>query len=302
MTRATAVLILGLGAAFAFALSAFLQQAASRHLAGHPGTELAGKGLPGAFKLFRKLLHSSRWFVGWFVNLLGFFIQAAALRLGTVAAVQPLMTTQLLFAMPLASMERKRRPTVVDVLSGLAICGGIALFMVVGGAGSLTGKADRGRVLLAVAAAGGAVALLVAASRGRAPAVSALLLACAAGVCFAFTAVFMKLTADSLLDRGVVHTAVDWVGYALAGSTVLGLVLGQTAYAAGPLPWALAAMNIVNPVVSYAVGCLAFHADPPTTPGALAGIAGAGALLVVGVIGLVRSPSTRVWLPEGSSV
>jgi drug/metabolite transporter (DMT)-like permease len=302
VTRATAVLILGLGAAFAFALSAFLQQAASRALAGHPGTELAGKGLPGAVRLFRRLLRSRRWFVGWLVNLGGFFLQAAALRLGSVAAVQPLMTTQLLFAIPLASWEGRSRPSLSDALSGLAICGGITLFMFVDGAAPLSGRADRGRVVLATVAALGGVALLVFSSRGRAPAVSAVLLACAAGICFALTAVFMKLTADELLDRGIAATATDWVGYALAGSTALGLVLGQTAYAAGPLPWALAAMNIVNPVASYAAGVLAFETPLPTTPGALAGIAGTGALLVVGVIGLVRSPSTRIWLPEGSHV
>ncbi|MFT4084757.1 MAG: DMT family transporter [Nocardioides sp.] len=295
MTRAWVVLILGLGAALAFAVSAFLQQNASRRLDGAPGAALANKGLPGAVRLFRRLVRSPRWFAGWLVNLGGFGLQAAALRLGSVAAVQPLMTTQLLFAMPLASWEQKRRPTWPDLLAGAAICAGIALFMTVDGAAPLTGAADRGRVLLAVAAGAAGIGLLVSVSRGRPPTVAAVLLACAAGICFALSAVFMKLTADSLLDHGVRATAVDWVGYALAGSTGLGLVLGQTAYAAGPLPWALAAMNIVNPVASYLAGALAFDASVPSTPGALAGVVGAGALLVIGVVGLVRSPSARVW-------
>jgi hypothetical protein len=60
VTRATAVLVLGLGAAFAFALAAFIQQSASRRLSGHPGTRLAGEGLPGAVSLFGRLLHSRR--------------------------------------------------------------------------------------------------------------------------------------------------------------------------------------------------------------------------------------------------
>lgn len=298
MNRAEIVLVLGLVAAFGFALSAFLQQRASRHLAGQPGQTLARKGLPGALKLLSRLLRSTEWFFGWFINLLAFFVQAAALRLGSVAAVQPLMTTQVLFTMQLSSWDARRWPGWLDWLSGLAICGGVALLMTVDGAAPLTGTADRPMVLLVTVVAVGIVAALVAASRFRpSPALAAILLACAAGVCFALTAMFIKLTADDLLDRGVMATARDWVGYALAGSTGVGLALGQLSHAAGPLPWSVSAMNIVNPLASYVAGMLAFDARLPTSAGALAGLAGAGALLVLGVIGLVHSPSLAAWNP-----
>ena len=126
--------------------------------------------------------------------------------------------------------------------------------------------------------------VLVAASRFRpSPALAALLLACASGVCFAMTAMFMKLTGDDLLGPGIAATARDWVGYGLAASTGIGLALGQLSHAAGPLPWSVSAMNIVNPLASYAGGVIAFHAHLPTSPGALAGLAGAGALLVLGL-------------------
>jgi hypothetical protein len=111
------------------------------------------------------------------------------------------------------------------------------------------------------------------------------------------TAMFMKLTTDDLINRGVAATARDWVGYALAGSTSIGLALGQLSHAAGPLPWSMSAMNIVNPVVSYISGMVAFGTDLPTSPGALAGIAGAAALLILGVIGLTHSPSISIWSP-----
>lgn len=298
MTQAYVVLMLGLMAAFGFALSAWLQQRASRQLAGQPGTQLARQGLPGAVRLLGRLVRSHAWFFGWLVNLLAFLVQAAALRLGSVVAVQPLMTTQVLFTMPLASWESKRWPKPLDWLSGLAVCGGVALLMIVDGAAPLTGETDRARVLLISVIAIGAVAVLVAASRFRpSPALAAILLACAAGICFAMTAMFMKLTADDLLDHGIGATARDWVGYTLAASTGVGLALGQLSHAAGPLPWSVSAMNIVNPLASYVVGMVAFRADPPTSPGALAGLAGAGALLVLGVVGLVHSPSLSAWNP-----
>lgn len=298
MSRAGIVFLLGAVAAFGFAWSAFLQQQASTHLAGQPGAALSRKGLPGAVRLLGRLVHSPAWFVGWTVNLLAFLVQAAALHLGSVAAVQPLMTTQVLFTIGLSSWTARRWPTALDWLAGSAICGGVALLMVVDGAAPMNGEADRPRVFLVTVAAIGAVAILVAASRFRpSPALAALLLACAAGVCFAMTAMFMKLTTDDLIDRGVAATARDWVGYALAISTSVGLALGQLSHAAGPLPWSMSAMNIVNPVVSYISGMVAFGASLPTSPGALAGIAGAAALLILGVIGLVHSPSIGAWSP-----
>jgi multisubunit Na+/H+ antiporter MnhG subunit len=211
------------------------------------------------------------------------------------------MTTQVLFTIMLSSWMARRWPTVLDWLSGSAICGGVALLMAVDGAAPLTGDADRGRVLLVAVAAAGSVAVLVVASRFRpSPALAALLLACAAGVCFAMTAMFMKLTTDDLIERGVAATARDWVGYGLAASTSIGLALGQLSHAAGPLPWSISAMNIVNPLVSYISGMIAFHAELPTSAGALAGIFGAAALLFLGVVGLVRSPSIYVWSPADS--
>lgn len=303
MTRAELVFVLAVVAAFGFAWSAFLQQRASTHLSGHPGERLARQGLPGALALLRRLVRSPAWFVGWVVNLLAFFVQAAALHFGSVAAVQPMMTTQVLFTIMLSSWSARRRPTLLDLLAGSAICGGVALLMLVDGAAPLTGHADRARVLLVTLIAIAAVAVLVAASRFRpSPALAALLLACASGVCFAMTAMFMKLTGDDLLGPGIAATARDWVGYALAGSTGIGLALGQLSHAAGPLPWSVSAMNIVNPLASYAGGVIAFHAPLPTSPGALAGLAGAGALLVLGVVGLVHSPSINAWSPTPTPI
>src|SRR6266550_3145541 len=147
-------------------------------------------------------------------------------------------------------------------------------------------KASRTHVLLATAAATVLVLLLVAAARRyhSEPQFRAVMVSVAAGVCFAMTAVFITLTADDLIHRGIPATAVDWPGYALAGSTLLGLLLEQDAFATGSLATAVAAMTITNPIASYLLGVLAFEADAPDEPGALAGLASAGLLVVVGVI------------------
>ena len=52
----------------------------------------------------------------------------------------------------------------------------------------------------------------------------------------------------------------------------------------------------VNPIASYAIGVLAFPVVFPSGNVALAAIAGAGALLIAGAIGLAHSPSADLWL------
>jgi hypothetical protein len=296
VSRADGVVLLAVGAAFLFALAAYLQQRASRRLA-----ERAMHGITGAASLTWQMLHNRAWLVGWSTNLAGWLTQAIALRLGSVAAVQPLISTQLLFALPLASFESRTWPSLRDWLAGLSVCGGIGVLLGGSGAAPLGGTADRRLVVLASFAAAAAILVLVRASRGTTPRVTSVLTGCAAGICFAMSAVYLKLTADELFERGVGATALDWPGYALAISTALGLVLGQASYASGPLPWALAAMNVTNPVISYVVGCLAFDARPPTNPGTLAELALAGALLLAGALGLAFSPSVDIWAPASEA-
>lgn len=284
---------LGLLAAFLNAAAASLQQ---------HGTQLAHYSLPPhrsgsalalAPALARRLVHTRVWLAGWVTDLSGFVVQAAALTFGSVALVQPLLVTELLFALPLATAWSRRMPGRRAWWSAAAISGGVALFLAVPGAAPIDGGANRERIILAGFLAAALVAILLLASIRRRPLVQATLVAVAAGLCFAMSAVLLKLTSEDLLERGIAATATDWVGYALAVATLSGLLLVQWAFTTGSLAAAVAAMTITNPIASYLVGVLAFHAAPPKTPGALTALAGAGALISVGVVGLSHSSIVR---------
>ncbi|HEY6934131.1 MAG TPA: DMT family transporter [Marmoricola sp.] len=291
MSMAVIVVLLGLLASFLFALAAYLQQRAARQ------TEREGRTVVnGLYSLMRKLVRDRVWISGWFVNLGGFATQAAALHLGSVAVVQPLLATQLMFAMPMSSLERRRWPRLRDWASCLAICGGLIVLLVVVAAAPLQGQPDRTKILIAVGIALAIIATVVPlAYRLDHEAMNVATAACA-GLCFSMTGVFLKLTSDDLANHGVAYTATDWVGYALAGSTLLGLVLEQGAFANGPLPWAIATKDSMNPIASYTIGVLAFPVAFPNGVGALIGIAVAGALLILGAVGLAHSPSADLWL------
>lgn len=293
------VVPLSLAAALLFAVAAAAQQRAARTAAGSaPGpadpARTASRWLP-VLRILHRLLRDRLWLLGWVTNLAGFLTQAAALHLGSIAVVQPLLVAQLLFALPLSTVRSRRRPRPWDWAGAGLVCAGLVVLLSVRGAVPPAADARRSYALLAVAAAVVLIGGLLAVARSvhSRPQERAALVAVAAGVCFAMSAVFITLTTDDLIHRGVGATAADWVGYALAGSTLLGLLLEQDAFASGSLPTAVAAMTITNPVVSYLAGVLVFDATPPRTPAALAAVAVAGLLVGVGVVVLAHSPTVH---------
>ena len=298
-----AVISLSLVAAFLFAASAALQQVAAHRTATaaaarEPATTAPARQwatwLP-VVPLLNRLVRDRVWVLGWVTNLAGFFVQAAALHYGSISVVQPLLVAQLLFALPLGTMLNRRRMLRRDWFGAASVCAGLVILLSVRGAAPTTGDADRPSVLLATSAAIVLVIGLVVAGRavtGQSQ-LRAALISVAAGVCFCMTAVFITLTTADLINRGAGATATDWPGYALAAASLLGLLLEQDAFAAGSLPTAVAAMTITNPVASYLAGVLAFDVTAPGSPGALAGVASAGLLVVVGVIALAQSPNVH---------
>jgi len=290
MSSAVLAPVLGLVVAFLFAASAFLQQRAARTT-----TPRGHSVATGAWALMSTLTRNRVWLAGWLVNLAGFGTQAVALHIGSVATVQPLLATQLMFALPMSALELRRWPRARDWLAAGSICAGLIVLLVVVHVEPIAGTPDRGRIVIAALAALAAIVVLTPMAVRMGPNAVVLVGAGCAGLCFAMTAVFIKLTSDDLINHGVGYTARDWVGYALAASTLLGLVLGQGAFANGPLPWAVAIKETVNPIASYAIGVLAFPVSLPTDAGSLAGVAVAGALVVLGGIALAGTPSARHW-------
>ncbi|TDB87498.1 hypothetical protein E1264_14350 [Actinomadura sp. KC216] len=270
-------------AAFLFAGAAALQYRAARRAVRGGSDATAAQGL------IRRLIRDPVWLTGWGVNLAGFAAQATALHFGSTAIVQPLLVTQLVFTILLGTVGTGRRPARMDLLGGIAVSAGLAVLFTVPGAIPPEGEPSRPRLFLAGLIAAPLIIVLSRAAWLRRGPVRAALLGVCAGLCFAATAVLIKLTTAGLVDRGVAATAVDWPGYALAGSTLLGLVIEQRAFAAGSLPAAMTAMTMTNPIASYLVAVLAFHTLPPRTVSAFVAVSFTAMLLTAGVALLSRS-------------
>ena len=219
---------LSLVAALLFAGSAAMQQhAVRRSVAPAAGARTRG-GLSGApfraLREARRLAGSRLWLAGCAANIGGSLVQAAALHTGTVATVQLVLITQLIFALPLGTLWYRRWPRRWDWLAALAICAGLVLFLSVPGAAPEEGNPDQWRVGLATVCAALLICLFLVAATERRGLLHAALIACAAGVCFALGAVLLKVTVASLLHYGVAATAKGWAGYGLAVFNIGGFV------------------------------------------------------------------------------
>jgi hypothetical protein len=243
-------------------------------------------------RLLGHLVRNRTWLVGWITNLFGVGTQAAALKVGSVAAVQPLMASQLLFVLGFASGEQRRWPSARDWMSALAVCAGLVL-LVTAGASPLSGAPHRHRVLIATVCMVGLIVILRQLSRHTFPWLAGPLVGVAAGLCHALNAVYLKLTVEDLYHGGAAAMLSDWPVYALTVTAVSGMLLVQIAFASGPLPPAVAAMSVTNPVASFVLGILAFDAPAPRGLGVLSAIAVSGVLITVGIVGLANASSTR---------
>jgi len=279
--------LVALTACFLFSLSAFVQQGASKAAPGRSG------GIAGLERLMLTLLTNPVWVLGAAVNFAGFLLQAVALHEGSVSLVQPLMPTQLLFALAFAAVRARHWPTVRDWAASLAICAGIVLVLAAGHAHRGATSAPVSRVVAVGLVSALAIATLLLLAHGRKPAIAAALTATAAGCCFATTAIFLKLVADRVAIEGLASLTGHPAFWAMLVTTTLGTVLTQAALAAGPLPWAMAAMTVTNPVVGYASACVAFSAKAPAPAISVL----SATLLIAGVIGLATSRSATRWTP-----
>jgi len=94
-----------------------------------------------------------------------------------------------------------------------------------------------------------------------------------------------------LSTQGILEFIDGWYLYALAGVGLLGLLLVQSAFQAGPLELSLPPLTAVEPIASSAVGVILFSEHIRSDPTALALEAVAAAFIVFGIWVLARSPT-----------
>lgn len=273
--------IAALASAFCFALGAALQH---REALVVPSAHVAD------IRLLWKLCQRPWWLAGTVADLGSMSLHILALSLGTLALVQPLGVTGLVFAIPLAAVLRRQRIRRLDILAAIGVVGGlIGLLKSLPSNASTTVPSAWSVVwmLLAVLALVTALTLGAHFAPGRP---RALLLAAAAGTAFGLTAVLVRTLLISVREPGAGQVVVA-VSIAIALLGPYGYLLLQGAYRAGHFAASIAATTVLNPVVAVVAGGLLLHERLPSGLGQLIWIGVAVLAICGGVALLVRSPA-----------
>ncbi len=239
---------LALIAAALFALGSVLQQKA--------GTDAPTIG--ARTPLLLQMARRPVWLAGVAADGLAFVAQAAALGIGSLAVVQPLLVASVVFALPLGAWLTDQRVGRQEVIAALALLAGLGAFIVVADPTGGHDGASLGAWLIAAAACGGpCVALALLAPRVPGPRRAALLGA-AAGILFALSAALTK-TVVSELDNGIVTLVTTWPLYGLVAVGYVSMTLNQMSLDAGALAATMATSTALDPIASVVLGLTLFE-------------------------------------------
>jgi len=244
MARADIAVLLALGAAFFIAIGDVIQQRSAHAVTEEPAGHLA---------LLLQLLRDPRWWLGGFVAVAGFGLQAAALGLGSVLMVQALLVTSLLFALPVNARLTHRRVTRWEWLWAVLLAGAVAVIVTVGNPTEGQERGDWRTWALVAAVLGPALLLCLIGARIWSGTVGAVLLALVAGSLWGVFAVLTKGVVERL-DEGLWAVLETPELYALGLVLVAGTAYQQAAFRSGALTASLPTMTVAEPVVASVLG------------------------------------------------
>ncbi|MGW0790788.1 DMT family transporter [Streptomyces sp. NPDC002911] len=280
------VLLLSVGAACCLGFGFVLQQDAARRA---PLSDFLSP------RLLLDLMRVPSWLAGLGLMVCGLGLGALALGQGEVSVVEPLLATNLLFAMAL-SRHRTGQRLGKQGWGGLCLlAGGVTAFLLAGeprGGEAVTAPLRHWLVIGAVA---GLAVLLTACARHPRTRGAPVLLGLAAGLLYGLQDALTRLSGERLADGGWTTLMTTWQPYAVLVLGVTGLLLVQSAFEAGPLRMSLPALTAAQPLAGIVCGIGFLGDQVRTDTAALAWQAAGLAAIVAGIVLLGLHPA----MPEG---
>jgi hypothetical protein len=209
-------------------------------------------------RLLVRLLRRPLWLVGGAADLTGAALHGAALTLGPLALVQPLLVSGLILAVPLEAGFDRRRPARRD-LAGVVLAGaGLATFVAVAQPRPGPQPPQDADLVGVTATVGLLVAVLVGVAARATPGWRGTLLGVATGAGYALTATLAKAVLARFGHDGWA-VLTDWRLYALAVVGLASVILNQNAFQAGTLAGPLTGIELTDPLASIIIGVTAYQ-------------------------------------------
>lgn len=243
-----------------------------------------------SFRLLLDLARVPLWLAGIGCMVVGQILGALALSAGDLARVEPLLTTNLLFAMALARLRGGQALGWSGWLGAVALSAGVAMIIVAGQPHSGSENVGALRHWLVIGCVLGIAGVLVGVARRLRVVRRPPLLAAAAGVLYGLQDALTRVSGSIFGDQGLWGLLTSWQAWSVPALAIVGLLLVQSAFEAGPLRQSLPALTVAEPLSGIACGIGFLQDQLKVTPGALA-LQSAGVLAAVtGVFVLGRHP------------
>lgn len=276
------VYLYGVVAACLLGLGFVLQQHAAREA---PLTDIL------SFRLLLDLVRVPLWLSGIACMVAGQIFSVVALSQGDLSRIEPLLATNLLFAMVLARWLSGERLGLSGWSGVLLLSGGVAAFIIAGQPHGSDAHISALRHWLVFGSIVGIALLLVLTARHLRLVAAPPLLAAAAGALYGLQDALTRVSTSIAGSDGIGELLVSWQPYVVVALAVTGLMLVQSAFEAGPLRMSLPALTAAEPIAGIACG-IGFLGDRiRVTPAALTGELLGLAAVLTGVFLLGHHPA-----------
>lgn len=282
------VLVLSVSAACCLGFGFVLQQNAASHA---PLSDFLSP------RLLLDLVRVPRWLGGIGLMVCGMVLGAIALGKGEISLVEPLLATNLLFALAL-SRHQTKQPLGRQGWAGLLLlAGGVSAFIVAGQPEGGDAVSDPLRHWLIIGVMVGIALLLTAYAKRTRLSSMPVLLSLAAGLLYGVQDALTRVSSQRFGDGGWSELLTGWQPYGVLVLGVTGLVLVQSAFETAPLRMSLPALTAAQPIAGIVCGVGFLGDQLRTDAGALAWEAAGLAAVVVGIVLLGLHPA----MPRGTS-
>lgn len=242
-------------------------------------------------RLVWDVLHRPKWLAGIGFALVAYGLQALALSAAPLALVQPLVVSELLFAIPASARRRHLGLRWRDWCAVVALAGGLGVAMWSAAPQGSVGSTSPLGWALALGAVFALAALLTIIGRGLQPVVRAGFLSGAAAVLFAGSTACLTEFVHLLSTRGLVAGVTSWAPYTMAAFSLSAFLLIQSAFQSGPLAIVMPVSDAVEPIIAVVLGVVVLHETIRTSALGLVGLSLGATALLVGITMLDTSPS-----------
>ncbi|WP_261991860.1 DMT family transporter, partial [Streptomyces sp. OR43] len=179
-------------------------------------------------RLLLDLMRVRSWLAGIGLMVCGMVLGALALGKGEVSVVEPLLATNLLFAMALSRHRTGQRLGRQGWAGLWLLAGGVAAFLVAGEPTGGQAVSNPLRHWLVIGVVVGLALLLTAFAKRARSGVSPALLAVAAGLLYGLQDALTRVSGQRLSDGGWAALVTGWQPYAVLVLGVTGLILVQS--------------------------------------------------------------------------